>query len=137
MAPSQRRQLALEALAGTEMVSRLASRHQISRKFVYWQMAKAEEVLDEAFSPADPDDQKVLFDLPVTKAWLRQMILGLTLICHSSQRGVVELLGDVFDYDISTGTVHNVLQAVVPQARAYNQQQDLSGVRIGAHDEIF
>ena len=137
MTPLQRRQLALEALAGTETVSRLAGQHAVSRKFVYRQAAKAEEAIDAAFSPADGDDQKVLFYLPVTKAWLRQLILGLTLICHSSLRGVVELLGDVFGCNISVGTVHNVLQAAVAQARSCNEQQDLSGVRIGAHDEIF
>jgi hypothetical protein len=137
MTPLGRRQLALEALAGTETVSSLAGQHAVSRKFVYRQAAKAEEALDAAFSPADRDDQKVLFHLPVTKAWLQQLILGLTLTCHSSQRGVVELLDDVFDYPISVGTVHNVLQAAVAQARSCNEQQDLSGVRIGAHDEIF
>ena len=137
MTPPERRQLALEALAGTETVSRLAGQHVVSRKFVYRQAAKAEEALDAAFSPAGCDDERVLFHLPVTKAWLRQLILGLTLICHSSLRGVVELFGDVFDCDISVGTVHNVLQAAVAQARSCNEQQDLCGVRIGAHDEIF
>jgi hypothetical protein len=96
MTPPQRRQLALEALASTETVSRLAGQHAVSRKFVYRQAARAEEALDAAFSPAEGDDEKVLFHLPVTKAWLQQLILGLTLICHSSLRGVVELRGDVF-----------------------------------------
>ena len=137
MALPQRRQLALEALAGAQTVSRLAGEHAVSRKFVYQQAAKADEALDAAFSPGEGDDQKVLLQVPVTKAWLRQLILGLTLICHSSLRGVTELLGDVFDYRISPGTVHNVLQAAVAQARSCNEQQDLSGVRIGAHDEIF
>jgi hypothetical protein len=137
MTPPQRRQLALEALTGAETISHLAGQHEVSRKFVYQQAAKAEEALDAAFSPGNDDDQKVLFHLPVTKAWLRQLTLGLTLICHSSLRGVVELLDDVFDYRISVGTVHNVLQAAVAQARSCNEQQDLSDVRIGAHDEIF
>jgi hypothetical protein len=137
MTPPQRQQLALGALAGTATVSRLAGEHSVSRKFVYRQAAKAEEALEAAFSPTKADDEKVLFYLPVTKAWLRQLILALTLICHSSLRGVVELLRDVFDYDISLGTVHNVLQSAVGQARSCNEQQDLSGVRIGAHDEIF
>jgi len=96
MTPPQRRKLALGALAGSETVSRLAGQHEVSRKFVYQQAAKAEEALDAAFSPVDCDDEKVLFHLPVTKAWLRQLILGLTLICHSSLRGVVERFGDVF-----------------------------------------
>ena len=137
MTPPQRQRLALEALAGTETVSRLAGQHEVSRKFVYRQAAKAEEAIDAAFSPADCDDERVLFHLPVTKAWLRQLILGLTLICHSSLRGVVEVFGDVFDYPISIGTVHNVLQSAVEQARSCNEQEDLSRVRIGAHDEIF
>lgn len=137
LTPAQRRQLALEALARTETVCRLAGQHAVSRKFVYRQAGKAEEALDAAFSPADRDDQRVLFHLPVTKAWLRQLILGLTLTCHSSLRGVVELFGDVFDLSISVGTVHNVLQAAVARARLCNEQQDLSDVRIGTHDEIF
>jgi len=137
MTPPKRRQLAVEALAGAETVSRLAGQHAVSRKFVYQQTAKAEEALNAAFAPAEADDERVLFHLPVTKAWLRQLTLGLTLICHSSQRGVVELLRDVFDYHISVGTVHNVLQAAVTGARSCNEQQDLCGVRIGAHDEIF
>jgi hypothetical protein len=137
MTSPQRQQLALEALAGTETVSRLAGQHEVSRKFVYRQVAKAKEALDVAFSPANRDDHTVLFNLPVTKAWLRQLILGLTLTCHSSLRGVAELFGDVFDSSISVGTIHNVLQAAAAQARSCNQQQDLSHVRIGAHDEIF
>jgi len=135
MTPPQRRQLALEALAGTETVSYLAGQHEVSRKFVYQQAAKAEEALDDAFSPED--DEKVLFYLPVTKAWLRQLILALTLICHSSLRGVVELLRDVFDYPISHNTAGNVIRASVAQARSCNKQQDLSRVHIGANDEIF
>jgi hypothetical protein len=43
----------------------------------------------------------------------------------------------MFDCDIWASTVHNVLQATVAQARACNERQDLSGIRIGAHDEIF
>ena len=56
MMPPQRRQLALEALAGAQTVSRLAGRHTVSRKFVYQQVAKADEALDTAFSPADRGD---------------------------------------------------------------------------------
>lgn len=137
MEPRQRQGLALQALAGPETVSRLAQQHEVSRKFVYQQAAKAEEALDEAFSSAQRNDDQVLFHLPVTKAWLRQLVLGLTLICHSSIRGVGELFRDVFDHPISVGTVHAILMDAVEQARSYNRRQDLSGVRIGAHDEIF
>ena len=112
--PQQRQDLAIQVLAGTETVSELARQHEVSRKFLYQQAHAAEEALSEAFAPSSqPDD--VLFYLPVTKAWLRQLVLGLVLICHSSTRGVVELLRDLFDYRISLGTVHNIVHSAVPQ----------------------
>lgn len=137
LGPGPRQKLAVQALAKTQPITRLASDHQVSRKFVYQQAATAQQALDEAFTPdeAAPDD--VLFYLPVTRAWLRQLVLGLILICHSSIRGVVELLRDLLNCAISVGTVHNIVAQVVPLARQHNNAQELSRVRIGAHDEIF
>jgi hypothetical protein len=133
---SQRQQLALEALAGPQTIKDLADDFDVSRKFVYQQVHIADEALSEAFVRPAADD-RVLFHLPVTKQWLGQLTLGLVLICHSPLRGVVELLREVFDYDISLGSVFNIVQAAVAPARACNQRQELSRIRIGAHDEIF
>jgi hypothetical protein len=58
----------------------------------------------------------VLFYLPVTKAWLIQLVLGLVLICHSSYRGVIQLLAALFDTPIGLGTVHNLLATAASQA---------------------
>src|SRR5476649_1467599 len=114
-----RKDLAILALAGTATISNLAAQHNVSRKFVYQQ------------------DDEALFALPVTKTWLRQLTLGLTLICHSSYRGVVELMRDLLGVSISEGTVHNVHQAAARQAGEINRGQDLSAIRVGLHDEIF
>jgi len=133
---SDRKDLALQALARSEPVSDLAARHGVSRKFVYQQTHKAVAALDDAFMSARPDDE-VLFELAVTKAWLRQVIVGLTLICHSSYRGVVEFLRDLLGLPVSLGCVHDVLEAATRQASAINHDQDLSGIRMGVHDEIF
>src|SRR5215210_4041212 len=108
---SDRKDLAIQALAGSDTVSDLAARHGVSRKFVYQQTHKARTALDEAFSSATPDEA-VLFELAVTKTWLRQVIVGL-------------------------GHVHDVLQAATRQASAVNDEPDLSGIRVGLHDEIF
>ena len=136
LAPQQRQDLAIQVLAGTETVSELARQHEVSRKFLYQQVHTAEKALSAAFaSSSRPDD--VLFYLPVTKAWLRQLVLGLVFICHSSTRGVVELLRDLFDFRISLGTVHNIVHSPVAQARRINQQYDLSTIHIGLLDEIF
>ena len=131
-----RRDLAVQALAGSETVSDLAARHGVSRKFIYQQTDKARVALDDAFLSAAPEDEP-LFALTVTKAWLRQVIVALPLICHSSYRGVVEFMRDLLGISISLGTVHNELQASTRTAVIVNDAEDLSGVRVGLHDEIF
>src|SRR3954451_11401758 len=133
---SGRKDLAIQALAGCETVSDLAARHGVSRKFVYQQTHKARAALDEAFSSATPDED-VLFELAVTKTWLRQVIVALPLICRSSYRGVVEFLRDLLGLPVSLGHVHDVLQAATRQASAVNNAPELSGIRVGLHDEIF
>ena len=134
--PQQRQELALRVLAGAPPVAQLAREHQVSRKFLYQQADTARLALDRAFDPP-PAAQEVLFHLPVTTSWLRQLILALVLSCHSPYRGVIALLRDLFDTETSLGTVHNVVQAAVARARAINDSYDLASVRVGAHDEIF
>ena len=131
-----RKSLAIQALAGTATITDLAAQNVVSRKFVYEQVNKASAALDEVFTSSAPDDA-VLFELPVTKIWLRQLTLGLSLICRSSYRGVVELMRDLLGVSISEGTVHNVHQAAARQAGSINRGMDLSPIRVGLHDEIF
>jgi hypothetical protein len=133
----ERRDLALHALAGSGTVTDLAARHGVSRKFVYQQTHKASTALEDAFASDTPDDKEVLFELAVTKTWLHQVIVGLVLICRGSYRGVVEFLRDLLGVAVSIGCVHDVLQAATRQASAINRDQDLSGIRVGLHDELF
>jgi len=135
LAGPARQQLALDALAGVP-ISQIAADNDVSRKFVYRQLHRAHQGLDLAFDPPQ-SPQDLLFWLPVTRPWLRQLVLGLVLTCHSSLRGVRELLCDLFDYPVALGTVHNILGQAVARAGAINARQDLSAVRIGAHDELF
>jgi hypothetical protein len=132
-----RQHLALQALADTQPVSRLARDHHVSRKFVYQQAAKADRALGRAFAPAAPDADRVLFTVPVTQAWLQQLVLALVLIARGSLRGVSELLTDVFDYPLSLGSVHAIVRRALPEARAATARVPLAAVRHGAHDEIY
>ncbi len=136
MPPAFRQSLAVEMLTNTEPVSHIAEQHQVSRKFLYQQKQKATEALEKAFA-LPSQDSEVLFYLPVTHSWLFQLILGLILICHSSYRGVVELLRALFDWSISASTVHNRVKEAAQLAESVNQREDLSGIRVGLHDEIF
>ena len=132
----ERKGLAILALSGSATITDLASERGVSRKFIYARAGKARIALDEAFLPAAGDDE-VLFQVPVSKTWLRQVIVALPLICHSSYRGVVEFMRDLFGVSISLGTVHNELRAAARQAVMVNGAEDLSRVRVGLHDEIF
>lgn len=132
----QRQRLALQVLSGQEPVMALAQRHRVSRKFVYHQAAQGAQALAQAFAPQVKDDE-VLFYLPVTQAWLRQVVLGLVLLCHSSFRGVIGFFRDLLDCPLSLGAVHHIVHHAVSTAQQVNAAQDLRRVRAGSHDELF
>ena len=74
---------------------------------LYRQADKGEQALTQMFSPP-PSAEKVLFYLPVTKAWLQQGVLAVVLLCHSSFRGVIEFFGTVLDCPLALGSVPNI-----------------------------
>lgn len=136
LSAAERQGLAVEALSGQQPITRLSAQHQVSRKFIYAQKDKAQAALGEAFAAAG-DDQQVLFYLPVTRDWLRQVVLSLILVCHSSYRGVIEFFAAVLDQSISVGSVHTIARQGVATARQVQAAEELSAIRVGAHDEIF
>ena len=136
LGPGERLSLGVQAIAGHQSITGLAEDAGVSRKFVYQQADRAQAALEDAFAPARPDD-KVLFHLPITKNWLKQAALGLTLICHSSYRGVHEFCRDLLGVNLAIGTVHNIVHDAIDQARPYNHQPNLANVEYGGLDEIF
>jgi hypothetical protein len=133
----KRKHLAIEAIAGTATITELAQNANTSRKFIYAQKKKAEIALNKVFVEEKSEQEKVLFYLPITKAWLIQLVIALILICRSSYQGVIELLRDLFDSSISKGSIHNIMGGVLDKACQINQNQDLSRIRVCANDEIF
>ena len=132
----ERLSLGVQALAGHQTITALADQADVSRKFVYGQAAIARTALDDAFASTEADD-KVLFHLPITKNWLKQATLGLTLICHSSYRGVHEFCRDLLGVSMAVGTVHNIVHDAIDKARPHNLGQNLANVDIAGLDEIF
>jgi hypothetical protein len=94
--PGSDRIPAVQVLAEAQPVAELARQHEFSRKFLYEQADTAHDALTHAFNP-ESKDEDVLFRLPVTMAWLRQMVLRLVEIGHAPYRAVVELFSDLFD----------------------------------------
>jgi hypothetical protein len=133
---SDRKDLAIQALARSATISDLSIQNGVSRKFVYQQTHKVRVALDDAFSSAAPDDE-VLFEVKATKKWLHRAIVALALMCRGSYLSIREFMRDLLGVSIGMGSIHNVLQAASRQAGVINRGQDLSGIRAGLHDEIF
>jgi hypothetical protein len=136
LGPGERLTLGVQALAGHQTITGLADDADVSRKFVYQQRDRAQAALDDAFAPTAAADQ-VLFHLPVTKNWLKQVALGLTLICHSPYRGVHEFCRDLLGVNMPIGTVHNIVHDAIDRARPHNHAANLANVDIAGLDEIF
>jgi hypothetical protein len=134
--PQQRQQIARDVLAGRS-ISELARTYNVSRKFIRSLRSLALDALDRAFAPHPAAPHEVLFFLPVTQDWLQQLALALILTCHSSLRGVHEILRDLFDYPLSIGSIHNIVGQAIAKASVLNSQQDLGCVLVAALDEIF
>lgn len=136
LSPQQRSELAVRVLAGVAPITAIAEEAGTSRTFLYDLAATASTALLETFGQRE-EDEPVLFYLPVTKRWIESLVIALVLLCHSSYRGVAELLRDLIGSPISLGSIHNIVRRSVEVAKTINRQQDLSGIRVGAHDEIF
>jgi len=132
-----RQKIGIQAIEGNTPILHVADRYSVSRKFVYQQKEKALEGIAHAFKKSAERDEEVLFHIPVTKKWLEQTLLGLIFICRASYQGVVEFFRDLFDYEISKGTVHNIVYKHLGMAKKINHKQDLSEVKEGLHDEIY
>ena len=136
MGAGERLSLGVQAIAGQQTITGLSVELGVSRKFVRAQADIAQAALDDAFAPTVPDD-KVLFNLPITKHWLKQAALALTLVCHSSYNGVHEFCRDLFGINMAVGTVHNIVHDAIDKARLLNRSQNLGNVKIAGLDEIF
>ena len=137
----QKKAIALQVIHQRQPITDIARENQVSRKFVYKQKDKATQAIEDVFKEPETANEKknerVLFYLPVTKFWLIQLVLVLLLHCRCSFRGVTKLFQDVLDFSISLATVHNISMMAIQKAKEINAAQDLSCIKLGAHDELF
>lgn len=132
----QRHSIALKALSG-QSITTISKENNVSRNFVYGLKSIAINALNDVFGLEKTETEKVLFNIPVTEQLIQQFVIGLALTCHGSERGIVEFLRDFMNYEISVGTVHNILSQAALKAQKINEEIDLSPIKKSAHDEIF
>ena len=131
----QKKRIAVAAFTGAKTITQIAKEIDTSRSFVRGQKTIITGAIDAAFTPESTPD-KVLFHLPVTRQWIEQLVLSLTLI-HVSYRHVSTLLTDVFDYTISIATVNNIFNSAVRKVHHIHTTEDLSRIDVTANDELF
>jgi hypothetical protein len=136
---SAKASLALETLKRSTPIKALVKTYNVSRQFIHKQKSKAVGAINKVFSDlgVKSDDEKTLFNIPVTKSWIKQLIVALTLNCRSSFRGIQKTLSDVMDYSISLGSIVNCYSEAVNLSQVINDSEKLNDVNLGAHDEIF
>lgn len=134
---TQKEQLALLTLGSKHSISELAEENEVSRQFLHRQKNKALEGVKAAFDPPKDSAEKILFNLPVTTSWLRQLTISLSLDCKSSYRGIQSVLENCFDQTLSLGSVHNIIEDAKDKAKTINHSEDLSQIKLGAQDEMF
>lgn len=136
MSNADKKSLAIKAITEEKTISAIADDYQVSRKFVSSQKQKLITAVNEAFNE-NAEDDKVLYEIPVTKNWLKQCVISLAMDCKSSLRGIMKSISNIFDYTFSLGSVFNIIQSVIPIAKEINENQDLSEIKLCAQDEIF
>lgn len=136
MSNTDKKSLAIKSITGEQTISAIANDYQVSRKFVSNQKQKILSAVNEAFDEK-ADDDKVLYQIPVTKNWLKQCVISLALDCRSSLRGIMKSMSNLFDYKCALGSVSNIIRSVIPTAKQHNENQDLSNIKLCAQDEMF
>ncbi len=98
-----RKQLALKIIRDEKPVSQLADEQKVSRNFLYKQKSKAISAIDQAFEQKGKES-KVLFYIPVTQDWLRQVLeIFIILFCGTYVKKLKKLKSFVhggFDFNI-------------------------------------
>jgi hypothetical protein len=132
---SIKREMGLKAIQDKKSITALSIEHECSRGTVYAQRNKAILAVNQAFE--DNDDNDVLYCIPITKTFIRQVVLSLLLISQSSYRNILFFLQAIFDYPLSLGSVFNIIDEACQQAQSINTAYDLSLIKTSAADELF
>jgi len=133
MPSEQKKRIALEAVSRQKSITLIANENNTSRKFVRQQGRNLQVANDNVFDIDSPCNDDVIYDLPVTKVWIVQLVLALMLIGQVSYRNIIAILKDLLDYDISLGTLNNIFNTAVEKARAVNATEDLSNIEVTAN----
>ena len=137
LSADSRHYLGLASIKAKQTITELSKDFNVSRKFIHKIKNKLLDMLSQAFEQGDALNKELLFNVPVTKSWIEQLILSIKMHCKGSRREVQSVIKDMLDYNISVGRIQNVITAAEQKAKIANTDEDLSNVRLGTNDELF
>jgi len=118
-------------------VTSLARKHKVSRKFLYEQRDKAEQVLRQALQPQRPGPRKQTRELEIDRAFLRRATLVMATAIPGSVRGIQMALELLFEEHRAIGWISQQLQEFGATAKNYLAESRLEISVLGEADEIF
>ena len=132
---STKREIGLQSMSGDSTVSSLSREHNCCRNTVYKQKNKALHAVNKAFQ--EPNDDTVIFYIPVNKNFIFMVVIALSCICNSSYRGIIFFIKTILGYDISIGNVFNILDDASDKAKKVNDSYSFESIKDSAADEVF
>jgi hypothetical protein len=68
---------------------------------------------------------------------IEKTILNCMIVCKGSISNTQDFLKNIYNYKCSEGKISNIIKKYSVKAREFNESIDLSGIKVGANDEIF
>jgi hypothetical protein len=135
---SQKIECVAKALAGQEDcggIAGLSRDYGVSRPTVYAPKGAASEGLREHFE--EPESDPTVW-VKVDPAQVRRTVVALRVMAPNALRPIEDMIPIIYPgVRLSYGKVQNIAAEAEAQAGAFNAKADLSGVRVGALDELF
>lgn len=132
--PQTKCAIAIEAMSRQKTITAIAEKFNCSRTTVHEQKNRALNAVIQTF---EESGEGVLFTIPVTREFIRKIVVALFLICGSSYRDIMYFLAGLFQVNIALGSVFNILDEHADKAIKLNESYDLSAIKESAADELF
>jgi hypothetical protein len=91
------------------------------------------EILNNKTVKKVPDENFII----LTDELIEKTILNCMIVCKGSISNTQDHLKNIYNYKCSEGKISNIINKYSVKAREFNESIDLSGIKVGANDEIF
>lgn len=126
----ERNKIGCKAVSGIP-ANEIADEWSINREFVYSQKRRIESIIEANCKYVNKDI--IILDEKMKE----KIIVACMLICASSTENTQQFLYSAFNVWVSIGKISRIINEAASKAQEWNSSIDLSGIKIGANDEIF